>query len=347
MTTTPRPDPFPAPNLRPEAPPAPDGWRRHAHATALWSGGAALALLVASAFVAASWADELPDPVATHWSGSGGPDGFSSLGSAIAVGLGIGALCVVLFAAITWFWGRAASTRRIMASATIWLAGLVSLALVGMLDRQRGLADAHEAGSIGGVTLVAVLVPLVPAVVAALLVHPDPPRPATDAVAPDAPRTTLGTDERAAWVGRASGRTLPAVVLATTILLAAVAVATGLWALLAVAAVLLLLLLSMASFHVRVSASGLTVRSTFGWPRTSVPADEIERADAVRVRPVRDFGGYGWRLGRQGRTGVVVRAGEALEVTRTGGRRLVVTVDGAADAAALLNTMAERARAAR
>jgi hypothetical protein len=103
----------------------------------------------------------------------------------------------------------------------------------------------------------------------------------------------------------------------------------------------------MASFHVRVSAAGLTVRSTFGWPRTTVPADEVERADVVQVRPVHDFGGYGWRLGRQGRTGVVVRAGEALEVTRTGGRALVVTVDDAADAAALLNTMAERARAAR
>jgi len=346
MTTTPRPDPFPAPNLRPETP-APDGWRRHARTTALWSGGVALALLTAAALVAASWTDELPHPVATHWSGSGGPDGFSSLGGAIAVGLGIGALCVVLFSAITWFWGRAASTRRIMASTTIWLAGLIALALVGMLDQQRGLTDAHEAGPIGGVTLLAVLVPLLPAAAAALLVHPDPPLPATTAVASDAPRTALRPDERAAWVGRASGRALPAIVLGTTIVVVAVAVASQLWFLLAVAALLLVLLLSMGSFHVRVSASGLTVRSVFGWPRTSVPADEVERADVVQVRPTRDFGGYGWRLGRQGRTGIVVRAGEALEVTRTGGRRLVVTVDGAANAAALLNTMAERARAAR
>ncbi|GMA26559.1 hypothetical protein GCM10025864_43180 [Luteimicrobium album] len=346
MTTTPRPDPFPVPGARPD-PPAPEGWRRHARATALWSGGVALALLVASALVAASWGDELPDPVASHWSGSGSPDGFSSLGSTIAVGLGIGALCVVVFAAITWFWGRQASTRRIMAAAMIWMAGLISLALVGMLDQQRGLPDAHQAGSVNGVLLMAVLVPLLPAAAAALLVHPDPPLPATGILASDAPRTTLRPDERAAWVGRASGRALPAVVLGTTIVVLAVAVASQLWFLLAVAVVLLVLLLSMASFHVRVSESGLTVRSVFGWPRTAVPADEVERADVVRVRPTRDFGGYGWRLGRQGRTGIVLRSGEALEVTRTGGRRLVVTVDDAADAAALLNTMAERARAAR
>ena len=347
MTTTPRPDPFPAPGLRPPGGASSDGWRRHARATALWSGGVALALLIASALVAVSWADDLPDPVAVHWSGSGGPDGFASLGGAIAVGTGIGALCVVVLAAITWAWGRAASTRRIMAATTVWMAGLIALLLVGLLDEQRGLADAHDAGPIGGVVLLAVLVPLVPAAAAALLVHPDPRLPATDAVARDAPRATLAPDERAAWVGRATGRTLPAVVLATTVAIVAVAVAAQLWALLVVAAFLVVLLLSMSSFHVRVGASGLTVRSVFGWPRTSVPADEVERADVVEVRALREFGGYGWRLGREGRTGVVMRSGEALEVTRTGGRRFVVTVDGAADAAALLNTVAERARVAR
>ncbi|MGC5168597.1 DUF1648 domain-containing protein [Luteimicrobium sp. DT211] len=345
MTTTPRPSPASA--TPPDGPVAPDSWRRHARATALWSGGAALAMLVAAALVAASWSDELPDPVATHWSGSGGPDDFASLGGAIAVGTGIGAASVVLFSVITWFWGRAAQTRRQMAAITIWMAGLISLTLVGMLDQQRGLADAHQADSANAVLLVAVLVPIVPAAVAALLVHPDPPLPATDAVATDAARAPLEPDERAAWVGRASGRTLPAVVLGTTILVVAVAVATQLWGLLAVAAVLTVLLLSMSSFHVRVSAAGLTVRSVFGWPRTTVPADEVERADVVEVSALREFGGYGWRLGRGGRLGVVVRSGEALEVTRTGGRSLVVTVDGAAQAAALLNTVAERARASR
>ena len=53
----------------------------------------------------------------------------------------------------------------------------------------------------------------------------------------------------------------------------------------------------------------------------------------------------GWLFGAGGRTGFVVRAGQALEVTRGDGTRWVVTVDDAAEAAGLLNALAERTRA--
>jgi hypothetical protein len=46
-----------------------------------------------------------------------------------------------------------------------------------------------------------------------------------------------------------------------------------------------------------------------------------------------------------GTVGVVVRGGESIAVERSGGRRFVITVDDAATGAALLNTVAERARA--
>ena len=39
-----------------------------------------------------------------------------------------------------------------------------------------------------------------------------------------------------------------------------------------------------------------------------------------------------------------MRKGEGIEVVHSGGKRLVVTVDDAETAAALLNTMADRAR---
>ena len=57
-----------------------------------------------------------------------------------------------------------------------------------------------------------------------------------------------------------------------------------------------------------------------------------------------EFGGWGYRVGRGGRVGVVLRTGEALQVQRTGGRAFVVTVDDAATGAALLNTLAARSR---
>ncbi len=123
-------------------------------------------------------------------------------------------------------------------------------------------------------------------------------------------------------------------------------VVTQFWAMLVVPAILVLLFLAMLSFTVRVDSSGLTVRSTLGWPGTRIPAGEVLVASATQVNPLGDYGGWGWRvaLDGSGRTGVVLSKGEALAVDRTGGRGFVVTVDGAAEAAALLNTMAERAR---
>jgi hypothetical protein len=86
------------------------------------------------------------------------------------------------------------------------------------------------------------------------------------------------------------------------------------------------------------------VRSSLGRPRIVVPLDEVVRAEVVEVSPVAEFGGWGYRVGRAGRVGIVLRSGQALQVERTGGRSLVVTVDDADTAAALLNTLAARSR---
>ena len=58
--------------------------------------------------------------------------------------------------------------------------------------------------------------------------------------------------------------------------------------------------------------------------------------------PLREFGGYGWRIGKDGSRGFVTRSGEALVVERVGEPPVVVTVDDAAEAAAVLNTLASR-----
>src|SRR5699024_5197036 len=89
---------------------------------------------------------------------------------------------------------------------------------------------------------------------------------------------------------------------------------------------------------------GLTVTGDGGWPRQRIPANEVERADVVQVSPFQEFGGWGLRAAGDGRTGVVTRAGAALQVQRSGDRVFVLTIDGALEAAALLNTLAERSR---
>jgi hypothetical protein len=93
-----------------------------------------------------------------------------------------------------------------------------------------------------------------------------------------------------------------------------------------------------------VDRRGLTVRSPLGWPAVVIPLEDIAAVGVVEISPLRDYGGWGWRLGRRGRPGAVFRAGPALEVTRGDGRRFVVTVDGAGEAAALLTTLTDRVR---
>jgi len=128
------------------------------------------------------------------------------------------------------------------------------------------------------------------------------------------------------------------------VLTVALVLVTRLWVMLIVPVLLLALVAAMFSFVVRVDRTGLVVRSALGWPRTHIPLDEVVRADVIGVRPTRDFGGWGWRVGRGGRVGIVLRAGEGLLVERSGGRSLVVTVGGAREAAGLLNALATRAR---
>jgi hypothetical protein len=132
-------------------------------------------------------------------------------------------------------------------------------------------------------------------------------------------------------------------ILATAALLALVVV-TRIWPLLVVGALIVIVVVAMCWWVVRVDRTGLTIRSTTGWPRIHVPLDEVVRADVIEVRPLRDFGGWGLRVGRHGRVGVVLRSGQALLVQRTGGRSVAVTVDDAATAAGLLNAHADHAR---
>lgn len=318
--------------------------RRRRHVTgAVTTVGGLLVLLIAAG-ITWSWRAQLPDPVASHWGADGQPDGFSSLGGILAVLLGLGGGLVLLFGAATWVLGQTSVTRRIGAAATAWVSLFMAVVVVGSLFVQRGLSDAREAGSVNTVLLVGLLVPIVPAVIAAIVVPGDLRQPTTDPVPADAPRVKLVDGERAVWIRRAS--TPVGFYLAAPVILVGVAlfVWARAWPMLVVDALVIAVLVILTTFVVRVDRAGLTVRSAVGWPRYRVPLDEVVRAGVTQVSPVKDFGGWGWRVGRDGRVGVVLRKGEALLVERTGGRSIVVTVDEPAKGAGLLNTLADRAR---
>lgn len=124
-----------------------------------------------------------------------------------------------------------------------------------------------------------------------------------------------------------------------------IAATSGLaWPVLILPVGLLVLLALTAGWRVSAGPTGLTVRGLFGVPVFRVSASDIAAVSAVGIHPMRDFGGWGIRgaLGRRGewRTGIIVRAGDAIQVRRRNGREFVVTVDDAATGAAVLKAYA-------
>lgn len=114
------------------------------------------------------------------------------------------------------------------------------------------------------------------------------------------------------------------------------------WPIFVSPALLLLVLLVTMQFVVSAGPRGFIVRSGLGWPRLSIPIASLARAGVVQIDPMADFGGWGirWVVGpsHRGRWGVITRRGPGLEVVRQDGRSIVVTVDDAETAAAVIET---------
>lgn len=303
-----------------------------------------LGLLGAAALLVNSWRAQLPPAVAVHWGVGGAPNGYASLGTAIGVMLVSGGVLVLGFAAITLGLGQSALTRRIGAAVTIWSALFLSLVTVGSLYGQRGLADARDAPGISGVLLVAIGGSVVAAIVVAVLVPGDPVQPTVEPVDRAAPRVALEAGMRTVWSGGAESPAALVAGIGAAALMLVLAVLTQFWVLVIMAVLIFGLIASMSIVVVRIDGIGVLIRSPLGWPRTQIPLTEVVRADVIDVRPLRDFGGWGWRVGRRGRVGIALRGGESLLVERTGDRSTVVTVDHALIAAGTLNALADQAR---
>lgn len=72
----------------------------------------------------------------------------------------------------------------------------------------------------------------------------------------------------------------------------------------------------------RVDADGILVRTLFVWTRR-IRLDEVETAEAVRYRPLRDYGGWGVRIGPRGKA-YTMRGTEGVQLTLSGGRRVLI-----------------------
>ncbi|MGN7977092.1 DUF1648 domain-containing protein [Microbacterium sp. 22195] len=317
-----------------------------------------LAILLLGAIVVLILLPHVPDPAAVHWSGDGRPDGFASPWLNL-LPVGIGMVLVILFAwlaralphlqqtrpgpaALSRTPAPTAPTARFLAAVNLGLAVMLTVISIASMGVQLGLADAADAPDISGWAAVgsacAVVATLVGWFVQSAAAGGD------DHGASVAPSTS----GRAEWSGSVvmarTGQVLLGIGVVITVALTAVLVArassTGSWgsAVLMIGVTVLLLLAVGTSlvFRVRVTSDGLRVRSVVGLPSTRIRLSDIAKVEVLDVDPLRDFGGWGWRIAVDGRRGVVLRAGRALQITRVGGRRFTVTVDGADEAAAVL-----------
>ena len=301
-----------------------------------------LTLVAIGLIVLWSWMPQLPDPVVTHW-GESGPDGFGAPIVYVWILLGVGLVLPAFMALVTLagagaHWGAAARFMGAMA------AGMSAFALVltlGSVGPQRGLSDASTVGDVWWVVVLG-FAALIIAGVAGWFAQPAVTAASERTLEPSH-NVDVGEGERVVWVGTTTMPRTPLIIMGAALVLVtaltfvlALRGGTAGWISAAIMLIVLLALPATAAFRVRVTPDGFTARSLLGVPRTSIPLAEIESARAVEITPFGEFGGWGWRISLDGRTGIVMRQGSAIEIVRPGKRTFVVTIDGAQQAAALL-----------
>lgn len=298
-----------------------------------------------------AWLPSMPETIAIHWNARGQADEFAAAWvtpvSFVAVGVGVPLLLSVLALAGSrkGEWGP---TYRFLAALSLGTTVFLTTIVTWTFGLQRGLADPADAPSIVLPLAVGAAVGVV-AGVAGWFVQPAVSTSGGAASGTPARPIDLAPSERAVWLRTTTmARGGLVAIVGATILLAVLTMVLGVsgiafwWVFALVALLFAALALTTCVFRVRVDASGLRVASPVGIPRFTVPLADVSSVSVVAVDPMGEFGGWGLRVGLDGRFGVVLHAGPAIQVVRRTGRTFVVTVDDAETGAALLETLAGR-----
>ena len=161
---------------------------------------------------------------------------------------------------------------------------------------------------------------------------------ATDVVA-EVPRAGLAPGVRAVWVGYArSSWAMPLVIIG--IVLTAVVVRFSVMVALVFA---LTSLVGVFFTSIRMTADRNGVRIAYGllgWPVQRIRLQDIRVASSLKLDPM-SWGGWGYRgsLRVARRAAVVLRGGEGVKLELSGDRVLAITIDGADEAAGVINDL--------
>ncbi|MFF4159239.1 DUF1648 domain-containing protein [Streptomyces sp. NPDC001678] len=287
--------------------------------------------------------DRLPDRLAVHIGAGGNADGFSGQGGFLATALGVLIGDGMLFAALAHWIRTTPGVQRVLAVIGGTVAVLTGWLIVAVLLANTDVTDASSVTLPGAQAALAFAAAAGYAAVGWLVCGRAEETGSVSGPSAGAERIALGDSETAGWTRVAGSRVLPV----TGILVATAGIVIGLTTGWMPALPLFITGLPMALLTgARVTADrrGITVTPSLApWPRLNVPLQRIAEAGHRTVNPVRDFGGWGYRA-RPGASGIVLRSGDAISARLTTGSEFVVTVDDAATAAALLNTLADRER---
>lgn len=313
--------------------------------------GGPLAALVVTVATAALLAGELPDPIATHWNGGGEPDGHAPLWAFV---LPLAGVQLAAWGALLWQARvRHGGGLRLTVAPYAWaaIAFLTAIALI-VVAANDGAADWRAAGEVGPLSVLAALAAGALGAVAGWALERGRPVAEVGATgaADGVEAVALEPGQRVVWSRGLVSR--PAI--AGTVVLGAAFVVAGIvaggaggWALAAGGVVAALAASALTEIVATVDARGLTIAfGPLGWPRQTVALEQIARAEATTIDPLR-VGGWGYRKvpRRPGVSAVVLRGGEGIRVVRADGSELLVTIPDAARGAALLEALRARAAA--
>jgi len=304
--------------------------------------------LVAEVLLLAWWSN-LPERLATHFRGWGQADGFTDRSSLIWLVL-LGPAITLVMTTLMLVSSRDLRAGRPLVAVASGVGSLIACTGAAVVSINHGLADAHDARLRWPWLLVVIVVGIGAGAVSVWwLPHPQD----VDAAAPpppDTPRITVQDGQRISWAGTA---TMPRALSAGLALLpiAIIGVVTAFqprnWLIPVIIGVVLgVLLFILTAFPIRVliDDTGLTVRGLMALGRRHIPIAQVAQAQSLTVGWLNRFGGIGYRIGSAG-VGIIPRPGAVIAVTRGDGSCLAVGVDGADEAAAVLNTLAARAHA--
>lgn len=306
---------------------------------------ASIACVAAAALLQWSWRDELPARIATHSGADGTVDTWTSLGGnitfTVAFPLVMGAFLLGV--------GALVRQPRQMGAVVAGLSAFVATLSTVMVARQRGHAAVARAAD-GPEALIALGAGLAVGLMVWLVVRRRGPEPVADGALPaGAPTIASAPGARLAWthpLRRSRGSLAGLLVLCSVVPLMAVVflVAGNPWMalFLLVVSTGVLVPVGMMWAVVTIDQRGVQARA-LGIRWVNVPLETITSAEVARqVHPLGDFGGWGLRGGLDGTRGLVTAEGEGLRIHRAAQPDWVLTVDDAARAAAVVNTLLAR-----